>query len=174
MRTLKTITFVYDTREDRVLAAINAGLPEAWSCWLTRRVALALLDRAAELVTNTSALAQRAPAELRSESIAFERDAAIASTARRMSSTPRDVLKSSATAAVLAERLTITNQGDRLRLELHGQGGDGAAGTLSRAELQRVLQMLQTIVAKAGWLEMPAKTQSAPAAATSEAKPVRH
>ena len=48
LRTLKTITFVYAPQEDRIAAAINAGGPDAWSCWLTRRLALAVLERATE------------------------------------------------------------------------------------------------------------------------------
>lgn len=174
MRVLTSVTFVYDTREDRILAAINAGRPEAWSCWLTRRLALALLERAAEYVSSTSALAQRAPADMRGEFVAFERDAAIATTAGAMSNTPADVLKSSTTGAELAERLTISNQGDRFRLELHGQSGGGAGGAPTRAEFQRMLQMLQAEVAKAGWLAMPAKSQPTPATDATAPKPIRH
>lgn len=174
MHALKTVTFVYDSREDRVLAVLNAGLPEAWSCWLTRRVALALLERAKEFVAHTSVLAQRAPAELRSESVAFERDAAIASTAKSMSRTPPDVLKSSATGAELAERLTISKQQDRFQLEIYGRGAEGAAGVLTRAELQRILQMLQATVAQANWLATPAQAPAAPVAGAATAKPIRH
>jgi hypothetical protein len=175
VRALKTITFVYEAREDRILAVLNAGLPEAWSCWLTRRLTLALLERTAEFVANTSALAQRVPADLRGESVAFEREAAIASTAKSMSNTPPTILRATAGAAALADRVTIANQGDKLRLEFRGQGEDGAAGALSRAELQRVLQMLQGEVAKSGWMGAPAKPQAAaPPAAAPDAKPVRH
>ncbi len=174
MRALKTLTFIYVPREDRVVAAINAGQPDAWSCWLTRRLALAVLDRAAEYLTSTSGLAQRAPAELRGELIAFERDAAIAKTSRAMSVTPSDVLKSSASAAELAERLTITQQRDGFRLDLLGQSGSGAAGVLKRAEMQRMLQMLQIQVTNAAWLTAPGKPQAAPAPAANDPKPVRH
>ena len=174
MRVLTSVTFVYDTREDRILAAINAGHPEAWSCWLTRRLALALLDRAAEYLSSTSALAQRAPADLRGEFVAFEREAAIAKTATAMSNTPADVLKSSATVAELVERLTISNQGDRFRLELHGQSGGGAAGAPTRAELQRILQMLQAEVAKSSWLATPTKSSDVPATDAAAPKPIRH
>jgi hypothetical protein len=174
VRVLTSVTFVYDTREDRILTAVNAGHPEAWSCWLTRRLTLALLERAAEYLSSTSALAQRAPADFRGEFVAFERDAAIAKTADAMSNTPTDVLKSSATGAELAERLTISNQGDRFRLELHGQSGEGAAGAPTRAEFQRILQMLQAEVAKAGWLATPAKSQPAPATDATAPKPIRH
>jgi hypothetical protein len=174
LRALISVTFVYDTREDRILTAVNASHPEAWSCWMTRRLALALLERSAEYLSSTSALAQRAPADFRGEFVAFERDAAIAKTAGAMSNTPADVLKSSATGAELAERLTILNQGDRFRLELHGQSGGGAVGTPTRAEFQRILQMLQAEVVKAGWLGTAAKSQPAPATDAIAPKLIRH
>lgn len=174
MRTLITITFIYEKREDRVLAAMNAGRPDAWSCWLTRRLALAVLTRGPEYLDSTSTMTQQAPADLRGDFIAFEREAAIASTAKSMSKTPDEVLKVSVTGAELADRVVISRQGDRFRLELHGQQDSGAVGVLMRAELQRVLQMLQSEVAKAGWLDTPAKPQVTPVEAAREFKPVRH
>ena len=121
LRALKTVTFLYVPQEDRIAGAINAGHPDAWSCWLTRRLALAVLERATGYIANTSNLAQRAPAELRGEAIAFEREAAIAKTAPAMSQTPPEILKSSAAAAELAERLTISREQDAFRLELRGE-----------------------------------------------------
>ena len=174
MQPLTTLAFVYAMREDRILAAINPGRPEAWSCWLTRRIVLALLERLAEIFANTSALAQRAPAEIRSEVVAFEHQAAMAKTAQRMTQTPAEALNASAAAAELVERLSITNQGDSFRLELHGVSGGGAAGVLARAGLQRVLQMLQDEVAKAGWLATPAKPQPAQVSEEPGPKPIRH
>jgi len=174
MRALTSITFVYEPREDRILAAVNAGHADAWSCWLTRRLALALLERTTEYLTSRSDLAQRAPADLRGELIAFERDAAIAKTAGAMTNTPPAVLKASATGAELAQRLTISPHGDGFRLELRGQAEEGAAGTFTRAELQRTLQMLQAVVAKAGWLGIPAGSQAALPAAATDPKPARH
>lgn len=160
MQVLTSVTFVYVMREDRILAAINPGRPEAWSCWLTRRVVLVLLERVAELLANTSALAQRAPVELRGELVSFEHDAAMVKTAKAMSHTPAEVLNASATAAELVDQLSISNQGDNFRVELRGINGGGAAGVLARAGLQRILQMLQDEVAKAGWLATPSKPQS--------------
>jgi hypothetical protein len=174
VRVLTSVAFNYETREDRVLAAINPGHPEAWSCWLTRRLVLALLERAAKFLASTSALAQRAPADFRGELVTFERDAAMATTAKALTPTPPAVFKSSATAAELAERLTISSQGDSFRVELHGEKGGGAAGMLARAELQRILQMLQAEVAKAGWLDTPVKSPAAPATEETGPKPVRH
>jgi hypothetical protein len=174
LRVLTSITFVYVPREDRITVAINAGRADAWSCWLTRRLALAVLQRATEYLVSTSDLAQRAPAEFRGEAVAFERDAAIAKTAPAMSSTPPAVLKASTdTAAELAERLTISGEGDAFRLELRGQGDQGAAGSVNRAELQRILQMLYTVVMQANWLAAPATSQASPPI-PAETKPARH
>jgi hypothetical protein len=125
VRVLTSITFVYEPQEDRVAAAINPDHSDAWSCWLTRRLALVVLERTREYLTSTSNLAQRATADLRGEFIAFERDAAIANTAGAMTNTPPDFLKSSTIAAELAERLAISPEGDGFRLELRGQTGGG-------------------------------------------------
>jgi hypothetical protein len=174
LRTIKTLTFVYIPREDRIMTAINAGHAEAWSCWLTRRLALAVLDRASGYLTSTSQLAQRAPAELRGELTAFEREAGIAKTAGAMSVTPPAVLKQSETVAELADRLMIAQHGDGFRLELRGQGEEGAAGLFKRAELQRVLEMLQVEVNKAGWMVVPAPPQAPAPPAPGDTKPSRH
>jgi hypothetical protein len=170
--TLRTITFVYAPREDRIAAAINAGYADAWSCWLTRRLALAVLQRATHYLDSTSGLAQRAPADLRGEALTFEREAAIAKTASAMSRTPSEILKSSTVGAELAEQLTISPKGNAFRLELRSQTGQGVVGTFNRDELQRVLQMLHRAVAKSGWLAVPdaAVSSVTPAAA----KPARH
>lgn len=174
MGVLKSITFVYGKREDRVLAAINAGGTEAWSCWLTRRLVLVLLERATELIANTSPLAQRASADIRGELVAFERDAAIAKTAKAMTRTPADVLKTSGTAAELVEQVSISGQGDKFRMELRGENGGSAGGVVERAELQRILQMLQIEVGKAAWLAASANLSNAPAIGKTPSKPAQH
>jgi len=128
VRALRSITFVYVPREDRILAAINAGRDDAWSCWLTRRLALAVLERTTDYVASSSNLALRAPADLRGEMATFEREAAIAKTAPAMSVTTGTVLNMTAEAAELAERLTISQQANGFHFELRGLRGDGAAG----------------------------------------------
>jgi hypothetical protein len=172
LATLRTITFVYAPREDRIAAAVNAGHADAWSCWLTRRLALAVLQRATHYLDNTSGLAQRAPAGLRGEALTFEREAAIAETASAMSRTPAEILKSSTVGAELAEQLTISRKGHAFRLELRGQSGQGVAGTVNRDELQRIFQMLHAAVHKSGWFAVPDATASSVTPAT--AKPARH
>ncbi|MGB6448610.1 MAG: hypothetical protein WBF47_26330 [Xanthobacteraceae bacterium] len=63
-----------------------------------------MLERASGYLTKTSDLAQQAPAEMRGEFVAFEREAAMASTADAMTKTPPEILKSSAIRAELADR----------------------------------------------------------------------
>jgi hypothetical protein len=91
-----------------------------------------------------------------------------------MSHTPAEVLKSSGTAAELVERMTISSQGDKFQMELRGETGGGAAGVVTRAELQRILQMLQIEVAKGDWHGISAKSPATPATLESRPKPARH
>ena len=172
-RTLKSVNFSYVAEEDRILAAINPGGPDAWSCWLTRRLVLALLERAGEFLASTSHVMQQAPANVRDELVTFEREVAMAKTVGAMSVTPPEVLKASAREAELAERMTISRQADNFRVELRGARGGGAAGLFLRTELQRFLQMLQAEVVKAGWLGTPATSSVTPAEEPGS-KPVRH
>lgn len=173
LRVLKSITFRYDGKQDRILAAANAGQAEAWSCWLTRRVALALLERSTEFLEKSSDLAKRASADVRSDLVNFERDAAIANTAGAMSNTPQNVLKDSAANAELLQQLSFTQRGNRFRLELRGERGGGADGSLTRDEFQRVLQMLQTEVVKGNWIGAPTAAVAAPTPDAAH-KPFRH
>jgi hypothetical protein len=96
--------------EDRILAIVNPGDPEAWSCWLTRRLVLALFEHTEKFLASTSSLMKQAPAGARCELLAFEREAAMAITAKAMSKTPADVINTSATLAELVDRLTISSQ----------------------------------------------------------------
>jgi hypothetical protein len=171
---LKTVAFNYDTREDRILAGINLGHSEAWSCWLTRRLVLALLERGSKFVASTSTLVQRAPADSRGELVAFEHDTAIAKTAKAMKPTPTDVLNRSRGAAELAKQLRISIQGKSFQMELQGDSGDGAVGMLTRDELQRIFQMLEAEVAKADWLGVSAKSPDVSTTEKNAPKPIRH
>lgn len=135
---------------------------------------LAMLDRAAEFIVSTSALVRRTTPDQRGQVAAFEREAAMAGTARSMSPAAPEALKSNATATELMQRVNLTHQGERFRLEFRGNAGGGADGVVTQAELQRILQMLKAEVDKAGWATTPA---SAPAKTSTEEpapKPVRH
>ena len=168
---MKTITFAYRALEDRVLAAVNLGHADAWSCWLTRRLSLALLERAGTFLASTSPLAKRAAPSYRGEVAAFEQDAAIAATAKGMSPTPRDALEASAAGAELAVRADDA-QGERLRLELGGDRGGAVTGVLPRADFQRILRMLEVEVIRGNWV-MVAQAP-APAPQLEAPKPAQH
>jgi hypothetical protein len=135
---------------------------------------LALLDRATEFLASTSALVQRASADVRNDVVAFEREAAIARTASAMSRAAPEVLKTTAAATELMQRVNLTHQGERFRLEFRGNAGGGADATVSNIELQRILQMLQAEVAKAGWSVPPAPAPASPSSEQVAPKPVRH
>ena len=151
MALLRTVTFSYSSREDRVLAALNVGQPDAWSCWITRRLALAVIEGAAKFLASTSPLAKRAASAHQRELAQFERQSAMASTAKALSVSSKDDLKASATAAELAERVTLTNQGERFRVEFWGDRAGKAIGVVARPELQRIIGMLEVEVEKARW-----------------------
>ena len=84
------------------------------------------------------------------------------------------MLKASTGTAELPEGLTIPRERDTFRLELHGQGEQGEAGAVNRAELQRILQMLYTAVMQANWLAAPATAQPTSPAIPGETKSARH
>jgi len=157
---LKTITFVYDRREDRILAAVNAGSPESWSCWLTRRMALALLAKADEFVSKTSKLLPNATAGTREQLLSFEREAALAETAGSLTRTPQKLLAGKSRAAELLGEVRLNQRGATYQIDLQGDAGGGAVATIKRAELQRIMQMLDDVTIKAGWGE--AKERAAP------------
>jgi hypothetical protein len=133
---------------------------------------MALLAKSAEFLATTSTLVQRAAPEHRSDLASFERESAMAQTAPAMSPTPREVVKAAPPAAELAQTVTITKRGDRYQIDIHGDGGGGVTGILARAELQRIMQMLQEVVVKAGWTGAAAAAMAAPQ--QPPAPPIRH
>jgi hypothetical protein len=172
--TLKSITFAYDPREDRVLAVVNPGHPPTWSCWLTRRLVLSLLENGGKFLAKTSTLVQRAAPEARREVVAFEREAAVAKTAPAMSVTPSEVLKKTVATAELVQQVSLTQQGERMRMELRGVAGGASEAGLARAELQRILDMLHGEVVKAAWSMAPAAPAPPSPAPEQPPKSARH
>ena len=161
MKNIRAINFRYVPREDRILVTINPGHEEAWSCWLTRRIVRALLHSSTEFLNRTSDLLHRAPKEAKGEIIAFEREAALVATSKAITQTPENVLQQSARAARLLEKITISRQSSRLRLELKGEA-ETAMGMIDRPMLQRILQMLELETARAGWFTGASLPNSAP------------
>jgi hypothetical protein len=138
-------------------------------------LALSLLDNGEKFLTKTSTLVQRAAPEARREVAAFEREAAVANTAPAMSVTPPEILKMTVAAAELVHQVTLSQQGERMRMELHGVAGGGSEAGLTRAELQRILEMLHVEVGKAAWTAAPAVgAPTTPLGEVAAPKPARH
>ena len=91
-----------------------------------------------------------------------------------MSVTPPEVLKTNVAAAELVHQVTLTQQGERMRMELRGVAGGGSEAGLARAELQRVLDMLHAEVVKAAWSAVPAAPAPATQPEQPTPKPARH
>ena len=175
MRLLKALALSYNPVQDRIVAVVNPGALDSWSFWLTRRLVLALLGRVPQELEKTSPLAKQAPSAIRPDLVAFEKEAAIASTASFMTQTPPDIMRVNAEAAELAVKVTLTGQGDVYRLEIQGERGGGAGGNLQRMELQRILQMVEEEEAGKGhWLSAAVAAAPAIDAPAPAPKRVRH
>jgi hypothetical protein len=172
MPTIETITISYRPKEDRLLAGINLGQPDLWACWLTRRLSLAVVAGCKKFLTDTSRLAQQTAPDHRQELADFEREAALAATAQSISPTPAQAVTATSNTAELAERLTVSKQGEHFRLELAGDGGGMATAVIQRAELQRILRMLEEEISKASWVVPAAPPQVLPQEGAR--KPARH
>ena len=167
---LKSVTPHYDAVEDRILLAINAGQENAWACWLTRHMALGVLGRLNQYLDQTSAMAAKTPLEYRAEVVAMERQVAVAKTQTALSRVEGGQLAPLSAAGELAHELKLTPQGDGFLLSLTGHEGGQAQGTVSRAELQTILLLIEQEVAKAGWREGPASVVPPSQADTGETK----
>jgi hypothetical protein len=167
---LKSVTPHYDPVEDRILLAINAGHDDAWACWLTRRMALGMLGRLNRYLDQTSSLAAKTPLEYRAEVVAMERQVAVAKTQTAMSRVAGEQLAPLSSIGELAHELKLTPQGEGFLLSLTGHEGGQAQGTVSRAELQTILLLIEQEVAKAGWREGPASVVPPPQADSSATK----
>jgi hypothetical protein len=170
MHALKSVTPRYDPVEDRILLAMNAGQDDAWACWLTRRMALGMLGHLNQYLDQTSAMAARTPLEYRAEVVAMERQAAVAKTQMAMSRVAGEQLAPLTAVGELAHELKLTPQDEGFLLSLKGYEGGQAQGTVSRAELQTILLVIEQEVGKACWREGPASVVPPPQADPSETK----
>ena len=165
MHPLNSLTLHYDQPEDRILLAVNAGRADACSFWLTRRLVLAIGERADPFLDKTSPLAGKTPTEYRADMAAMERQVALASTQKNISKTPNETLQQAAKGAELAVELTLSAVGEGVRMILRGRDGTEAGGVCSRADTQSIVHMIEQEAIKAGWKAGPA----APVAAQAEA-----
>jgi hypothetical protein len=161
----QTLTLSYDPREDRILAAVNVSQPDHWSCWLTRRLTLAVLEQTPAYLTQTSPLTQKTPIDYRSDLIQFEHQAAMAQTAPALSRTDNEVVRTVAVEAALAERLSLHSIPNGFVFELVDIHGQTRQIGMERAHLQRVLHMIADEAARAGWIAPAAPAAAEPGGA---------
>lgn len=174
MRALKAISFTYEARQDRILVVVNPDTPQIWSGWLTRRMGVMVLGRAATLLAdNSRALPLASPNSHRAIE-AFKRETALAATEAAMTSTAATVLVRVARMATLVEQIAISPEGDRFRLAIRGADGEGTSGLLTNIELQRVVHMIEREAIRADWLGHSSEARSKLHLMSADQKPVRH
>ena len=149
---LRSITFHYESQQDRILAAINVEEGNRWSCWLTRRMTLAALDQIRKLVERTSELGKKADTASRPDVFAFEREAALVNSSSAVRSTPRGALKISSTTTECANRITVAYVRQKFRLEIEGSSSELARALIDRPLFQRIICALEDEVVKADWV----------------------
>jgi hypothetical protein len=169
MQPLSSITLRYDGNEDRILVAINAGSPDGRGYWLTRRLALSFIEAANPYLERLSPIVSKTPAELRGELAAMEREVALASTQGALARAPAAALESASRIAELAFELDVSVEPRGFRLRFRGRKGGESSIGYSRAELQRIVHMLEQEAAKAGWRE-----RTPVAALSSDCKEAQH
>jgi hypothetical protein len=155
VRPPNSITLRYDANEDRILVAINAGAADAAGYWLTRRLALNLIQTANPYLDRMSPVLSKTPTAVRSELATMEREVALASTQKNVGPTPDGALESASLAAELAIELSITRKQQGFGLKFRGRKGRDTVVGCSRVELQRIIHTVEQEVAKAGWHEGP-------------------
>ena len=168
MQPPSSVTLRYNVDEDRLLVAINAGSPDACGYWLTRRLALRFIEAANPYLERMSPVASKTPTELRGELAAMEREVALASTQGAVTQTPPAALEAASAAAELAVELNVSAERRELRLRFRGRKGGEATVGCSRAELQRIVHMLEQEAAKAEWRDRA--PVAAPSTDAEEAK----
>jgi hypothetical protein len=157
----ESITLAYDPHEDRVVLATDLGKPAAAAFWLTRRMALALLQQAPGLLDSTSPLTAAASFHDRSEVAAIEREAALGATQNALSPTQGDLLDGARATAKLAVNINVEVLGPSLRLTLSDVTGREIHGELQRAMFQRILSLILDEAIKAQWVLTPASDAEA-------------
>ena len=144
-----TMSLGYAEREDRLLLACADRDGGTVEFWLTRRLTARLLATLAGLLESTSARVARAPAAMRGEVLALEYLGAQSDqpAAGKVDAPPVQPHKE----RHLVDRLDIEHQGPAFRLRMFAQGQAIAGVAAQRADLHRLLGMLDRAAGKAGW-----------------------
>jgi hypothetical protein len=144
MITINAFTFQFDYAEDRIRLVGNLGNDQPRiDFWLTRRLALRLLDAGNQMVRKTSQRVSESPEEFKQALARFEHEEARQSmevSAQPIPDTPENTPE-------LLQRIDVSHRNGRYQLRLFGQSDPNeiaAVSVLTYAELHQVLHLIHS------------------------------
>ncbi|HLG87245.1 MAG TPA: hypothetical protein VKZ79_08615 [Alphaproteobacteria bacterium] len=138
----------YDDNEDRIFIDFS-GAERQCRLWLTRRITRRLWSAIMDILERSSPIASKTPADMRQEVIAFEHLSAISRPEPAAGAGP-DAKPVERSAALLA-KVDISFTAESFRLVFHAAAEPAAALTIGRAELHKVLALLDQSATAAEW-----------------------
>ncbi len=152
MINILSFTFQFDPVEDRIRLVGNLDNGEnRVDFWLTRRLALRILNASDELVQHTSKRVSESPPEFREATAQFEHDQA----RERMEVTNQPIPESAEREGPeLLHRIDISHRDGRYQLRLFGQDDPdnvAAAGVVTYEELHQVLHLIHLGAERLDW-----------------------
>jgi hypothetical protein len=175
------LAFAYDQREDRLLLTVATGIigpdgriepQQAHDVLVTRRLAGRLIDGFASLLERTSAVAAKAPADMREDIILLEHQGAIApGKPRAESAAPdpdqdqdqdHDRVPPARQFSGLLDAIDIGIRPTSFELALKTGGTVVTHFAVTRVELHRILEILSRHAENAGWNLTPQASWMAP------------
>jgi len=152
----------YDTVEDRLVLMAVSDEEKAVALHLTRRLTARLINGISHLLERSSALAQRAPLDMRGDVILLEHQRALtrAETSVRPAGSGAVALgkarrsggaKQAAVPARLVRAVNIATRPAAFDIVLNDQRAAAARFSASRAELHQLLEHLRRVSGSADW-----------------------
>jgi len=152
---IKAFTFEFNQFQDRIRLGGNLYCAEEEvSFWLTRRLAMRLLDAAAELVKKTSANISKVPFEHKEAMAQFEHQSAAfdeTSTVEKTSSMNSE--KTENIDICILHRLDISYKNERYKLNFFVAGKDQPVATsvIGSGQLHQILSLIHTGALELEW-----------------------
>lgn len=151
MITINAFTFQFDYTEDRIRMVANldnGGLRADF--WLTRRLAVRLLDAGNQMVHETSRRVSESPAPFRQAAARFDHEEA----RQNMEVSTQSIPRSEATRPELLHRIDVAHNQGRYRLRLFGEHDPdevAAVCVLTYSELHQILHLIHAGGRKLEW-----------------------
>lgn len=151
MITINTFTFQFDFAEDRIrlVGNLDNDAPRI-DFWLTRRLALRLLEAGNQMVQQTSQRVAESPAEFRQATARFEHEEA----RQNMEVSTQPIPNTVTTSPELLQRIDLAHKNGRYQLRLFGQDDPdeiAAVCVLTYPELHQILYLIHMGCEKLDW-----------------------